>query len=217
MALFVTFEGPEGSGKTTQMRLLAEWLAGQGYDVLSTREPGGTRIGDQIRRVLLDPSHTEMDARAEILLFSAARAQLVHQLILPHLEHDGIVLCDRYADSTLAYQGYGLGLDLDMLRAITRFATSALKPDLTFYLDLPVEDGLRRKAAGSQVEWNRMERKTLEYHRRVQQGFLEMARAEPARWVIVDAAQEVESIQEVIRAVVGRKLGHAPRSLPAGA
>src|SRR5512138_2963784 len=122
MGLFVTFEGPEGSGKTTQIRLLAHWLMGAGYDVLCTREPGGTRIGDAVRGLLLDPALTEMRSETEILLFSAARSQLVGQVIRPHLANGGIVLCDRFADSTLAYQGYGRRLDLAMLRLITGFA-----------------------------------------------------------------------------------------------
>ena len=120
--MFITFEGPEGSGKTTQVALLAEWLRGQGRDVLTTREPGGTAIGDRVRSILLDPACTEMRAEAEVLLFSAARAQIVGQVIRPHLDRGGVVLCDRYADSTLAYQGYGRGLDLPMLAAITAFA-----------------------------------------------------------------------------------------------
>jgi dTMP kinase len=199
MPLFVTFEGPEGCGKTTQVKLLAEWLSGRGHEVLATREPGGTRIGDQVRSILLDPAHTEMSPPAEILLFSAARAQLVDQVIRPHLESGGIVLCDRFADSTLAYQGYGHQMDLAVLRVITSFATGGLVPNLTFYLDLPVEEGLRRKAGGDQAEWNRMERKQVEYHERVHRGYREMARAEPARWVILDALLNVETIQSVIR------------------
>lgn len=206
MSLFVTFEGPEGSGKTTQMRLLADWLSAQGYDVLATREPGGTRIGDQIRQILLDPAHTEMCLPAEVLLFSAARAQHVAQMIRPHLEKGGIVLCDRFADSTLAYQGYGHRADLDVLRAITHFATGGLVPDVTFYLDISIEEGLRRKAKGHLSEWNRMERKDLDYHDRVHQGYLEMARMEPARWVIIDASRDIETVQRAIREEIARRL-----------
>ena len=208
MSLFVTFEGPEGCGKTTQVRLLRDWLSARGHDVLATREPGGTHIGDQIRQILLDPKHTEMCPATEILLFSAARAQIVGQILRPHLERGGIVLCDRFADSTLAYQGYGLGLDLDVLRAITGFATGGLAPDVTFYLDLPAEEGLRRKAGADRGEWNRMERKRLEYHQRVIRGYRELARQEPARWVVLDATQEVETIQRAIREEVRRRLGH---------
>lgn len=213
MSLFVSFEGAEGCGKSTQVRLLGEWLRDEGYDVLTTREPGGTRIGDQVRRILLEPAHTEMDARAEILLFSAARAQIVNQVIRPHLTAGGVVLCDRFADSTLAYQGYGHRLDLETLRIITRFATGDLWPQVTFYLDLPVEEGLRRKAGGNLAEWNRMERKQLEYHQRVALGYRELAQAEPARWVILDALQDIEVIQSMIRASIRDKLSSNRRQL----
>jgi len=145
MGVFITFEGPEGSGKTTQIRRLAEHLRSADHDVLLIREPGGTPIGDQIRAVLHDIANTAMVSEAEILLFSASRAQLVGQLIRPALAQGTIVLCDRFADSTLAYQGYGRGLDLDALRQITEFATGGLSPDLTLYLDIPVEKGLDRK------------------------------------------------------------------------
>jgi len=178
-SLFVTFEGPEGGGKSTQIRLLADWLRAAGRMVMTTREPGGTRIGDAIRGVLLDPGHVEMRPEAEILLFSAARAQLVGEVIRPHLARGGVVLCDRFADSTLAYQGYGRELDLDALRQITGFATGWLTPDLTFCLDLPVVDGLRRKQGGDLAEWNRMEREELAFHERVRAGYLALAAAEP--------------------------------------
>ncbi|MGQ9516213.1 MAG: dTMP kinase [Anaerolineae bacterium] len=205
-ALFVTFEGPEGCGKTTQVRLLAERLRARGYDVLTTREPGGTRIGDQIRAILLDPAHTEMVPAAEILLFSAARAQIVHEVILPHLQRGGIVLCDRFADSTLAYQGYGHGLDLDVLRVITAFATAGLTPDVTFYLDIPVEEGLRRKARAGRAEWNRMEQRELAYHQRVQDGYRRLIAAEPARWVVIDASKSIEEIHLQVVQEVERRL-----------
>jgi dTMP kinase len=207
MKLFVTFEGSEGSGKTTQVRLLAAWLAAHGHDVLTTREPGGTRIGDGIRALLLDPAHTEMRPEAEILLFSAARAQIVGQIIRPHLAGGGIVLCDRFADSTLAYQGYGRQLDLVTLRQITAFATGGLRPDLTVCLDLPVSEGLRRKAGGDQIEWNRMEREQLAFHERVREGFLSLAAAEPARWLVVNALQPADAIQAAIRGRVAAMLG----------
>jgi dTMP kinase len=208
MGLFVTFEGPEGSGKTTQIRPLADWLRAQGRDVVTTREPGGTRIGDAIREVLLDPAHHEMSPAAEILLFSAARAQHVAQVIAPQLGRGGIVLSDRYADSTLAYQGYGRGLDLPQLRMITAFATSGLTPDLTFCLDLSVIEGLRRKRGDAPAEWNRMERQELEFHERVRQGYLELAGEEPKRWVVLDATRPAAEIQAQIRAWVESRLQH---------
>ena len=150
--MFITFEGPEGSGKTTQIQPLFADLQSRGYDVVLTREPGGTAIGDQIRRVLLDPANQEMLLEAEILLFSASRAQLVGQVVRPALERGAIVICDRFADSTMAYQGYGRGLDLESLHRITQFATGGLMPDLTVYLDLDVEEGLRRKRVAGQQD-----------------------------------------------------------------
>ncbi len=205
MGLFITFEGPEGSGKTTQIRLLAEWLRHSGCDVLTTREPGGTRIGDAIRALLLDPDHDEMSPAAEILLFSASRAQLVSEVIRPQLERDGVVVCDRFADSTLAYQGHGRGLDLDALREITLFATGGLTPDLTVCLDLPAAEGLARKRGADAAEWNRMEREQLAFHERVRAGYHALAAEAPARWVIIDAMQPVAAIQEQIRAEVTAK------------
>ena len=199
MGLFITFEGPEGSGKTTQIRRLADWLGDQGREVLTTREPGGTRIGEAIREVLLSPAHTEMCAEAEILLFSAARAQIVRETLQPHLARGGVVLCDRFADSTLAYQGYGRLLDLDTLRQITLFATGGLVPALTICLDLPVVEGLRRKQGGDQAEWNRMERERLDFQERVRRGYLALAAAEPQRWFVLDALREIEVSQAEIR------------------
>ena len=201
MSLFITFEGPDGSGKSTQINLIANYLENLGYRVFCTREPGGTAIGDQIRQVLHDVNNTEMTSRAEILLYSASRAQHVEQVILPHLAQGEMVLCDRYADSTYAYQGYGRQLDFDTLRLITRFATQDLKPDLTVYLDLPVQEGLRRKEKANtagQGEWNRMDRLELEFHLRARQGYLETARSEPERWLVVDARGSVETTNRLI-------------------
>lgn len=200
--MLITFEGPEGSGKTTQIQALHRYLKDRGYDVLVTREPGGTRIGDQIRRILLDPRNQELLPEAEILLFSASRAQLVGQVIRPALARGTIVLCDRFADSTLAYQGYGRGLDLEHLRRITAFATGGLMPDLTIYLDLEVEEGLRRKrldGGKDQEAWNRLDQQALEFHHRVRQGYLALAAAEPERWFVLDASQPAEVIQRAIR------------------
>ena len=199
MGLFVTFEGPEGSGKTTQIKLLSNWLAEMGRDVLTTREPGGTRIGDAVRRLLLNPEHIEMRSETEILLFSSARAQIVGEVIRPHLARGGVVLCDRFSDSTLAYQGYGRGLDLDTLRMITAFATGSLKPNLTICLDLSVIEGLRRKQCGAAAEWNRMEREQLAFHERVRAGFISLAAVEPDRWLLLDATQPISQIQSEIR------------------
>lgn len=206
MSLFVTFEGPEGGGKTSQMHLLADHLREQGLDVLTTREPGSTPIGERVRSILLDPVHTEMQPSTEFLLFSAARAQHVAEVIHPHLARGGVVLCDRFADSSLAYQGYGHEQDLNVLRAISHFATGGLVPDLTLCFDVPVELGLRRKAQGDGDGWNRMEQKEIAYHRRVRTGFLDMASAEPERWVVVDATRAFDVVQVAIRELVMRRL-----------
>ena len=199
LRLFVTFEGPEGCGKTTQMHLLAGHLQTLGFDVLTTREPGSTPIGERVRGIVLDGAHTEMAPTAEFLLFSAARAQHVTEVIRPHLERGGVVLCDRYADSSLAYQGYGHRLDLQALWTITRFATGGLLPDLTFYLDVPVRVGLRRKVEGEGDAWNRMEQMDIAYHHRVRDGYLAMAAEEPDRWVLIDATGSVDVVQATIR------------------
>jgi dTMP kinase len=195
--MFVTFEGADGAGKTTQIALAAEHLRRQGRRVTTTREPGGTSIGDRIRQILHDVAHREMTARAEILLYAASRAQLVEEVIVPRLAQGEIVLCDRYVDSTYAYQGYGRGLDFDVLRRITHFATGGLEPDLTIYLDLPAEVGLRRKATGTE-ELNRMDQQQLDFYERVQAGYRELARSEPARWWVIDASPPVEVVSQQI-------------------
>lgn len=199
--MFITFEGSDGCGKSTQIARLAEFLRQEGYPVLLTREPGGTPIGEQIRTILSDLKNTEMEKRTEILLFQAARAQHVEQLINPYLQQGGLVLCDRYADSTLAYQGYGYQLfDLEHLRALINFATGGLWPDLTLFLDVSVEEGLRRRANGG--EWNRLDAYQLDFYQRVRAGYHTMAEAEPQRWVIIDAARSPADVQDEIRRVV---------------
>jgi dTMP kinase len=203
---FITLEGPEGSGKTTQIPMLVDWLREQGYEVELTREPGGTDIGVKIRDVLHDPANTEMNATAEILLYSADRAQHVAQRVGPALAAGKVVVSDRYYDSTLAYQGYGRGLDLEMLRTITAFATGGLRPDLTLYLDIAPEEGLQRRQMGGE-EWNRLDAETLEFHQRVRAGYLELITQEPERWVVIDAARSVEEVQGEIREQVQARLG----------
>ena len=205
--MFITFEGPDGSGKSTQIGLLTTYLQAQGRRVYRTREPGGTSIGDQIRDVLHSVNNTEMRPVTEILLYSASRAQLVAQVIKPMLAEGYTVLCDRYADSTYAYQGYGRQLDMAMLQRITQFATQNLKPDLTIYLDLPVEDGLMRKRKANDAgegELNRMDRQAAAFYERVRQGYLQMAQAEADRWRVIDARQSVEQIHRQICAAVER-------------
>lgn len=212
--MFITFEGPEGSGKTTQIQPLCSYLQDQGLDVVLTREPGGTAIGDQIRRVLLDPANREMLPEAEILLFSASRAQLVGQVVRPALARGAIVICDRFADSTMAYQGHGRGLDLESLRRITHFATGGLTPDLTVYLDVDVEEGLRRKRMAGQQnheDWNRLDQQAIDFYDRVRRGYLALASAEPDRWLMIDASRPAVVVQDEIRRRVGALLRNRTR------
>jgi dTMP kinase len=201
MSGFITFEGPDGSGKTTQIQTLHERLVREGFEVLCLREPGGTAIGDQIRLILHDTRNVEMRPNTELLLYSASRAQLVGQVIRPALESGRLVLCDRFAESTLAYQGYGRGLDLQALKAITEFATGGLRPDLIVYLDIATEDGLlrrQRSARAGQGEWNRMDQQDLEFYGRVRAGYLEMAAQDPQRWFVLDATLPIASIRASI-------------------
>ncbi len=202
--MFITLEGPEGSGKTAQVPPLAEFLRQQGYPVLTTREPGGTDIGNQVRAVLMSMENKAMHPRTETLLFSAARAQLVEQVIRPHLAAGGIVLSDRYADFTLAYQGYGHGFDRDMLRGLLNFATGGLWPSLTLLLDIPVEDGLRRKRKAH--EWNRMDDYDLAFHQRVRAGYLELAAAAPRSWLVIDATKPLEVVQSALREAILQRI-----------
>lgn len=198
--MFITLEGPEGSGKTSHLQPLAEFLRAQGLKVFTTREPGGTPIGEQVRAVLHNLENTAMHPRTEILLYQASRAQIVEQVIRPRLAAGEIVLCDRYADSTIAYQGYGHQTDLDELRRLVRFATGGLVPDLTVLLDLDVESGLKRKTKTG--EWNRLDAYALEFHQRVRAGYLELAAREPERWVVVDAEKDWDEVQEELRKVI---------------
>jgi dTMP kinase len=202
--MFITLEGPEGSGKTTQLPKLADYLRKSGYDVLTTREPGGTSISEQIRTVLHNLENKEMNPHTEILLFQASRAQLVEQVIRPHLAKGGVVVSDRYADSTLAYQGYGHQVDIEPLRVLVTFATGGLKPDLTILLDVDVEIGLRRKELKG--EWNRLDAYNVEFHQRVRQGYLQLVSLEPQRWEVIDASQPPIQVQNEIRRVVTERL-----------
>ena len=214
MSLFISLEGPDGGGKSTQALRLVEHLRAQGLEVLMTREPGGTAIGDQIRRVLTDLGNTPMHPRTELLLFSSSRAQLCHEVIRPHLQAGGMVVSDRFYDSTFAYQGYGHRLDLEALRHITTFATGGLVPDLTLLLDLPAQDGLlRRKKHG---EWNRLDAYDLPFHERVRQGFLALGAADVQRWVTVDATRPAEEVQADIRRIVETRLGTLRRESSEG-
>ncbi len=199
--MFITLEGPEGSGKTSQIPALREFICARGYDVLVTREPGGTDVGDQIRDVLMNLKNISIVPRTEILLFQAARAQHVEEVIRPALDAGKVVICDRFGDSTLAYQGYGHETNLEELGYLVNYATGGLKPDLTLLLDIPVKDGLQRKV-DNDSEWNRLDAYAEAFHCRVRQGYLSLAAVEPDRWVIIDAAQSKELVQESIQQAV---------------
>ena len=209
MNAFITLEGPEGGGKSSQATHLADHLRSQGFDVLLTREPGGTAIGEQVRAILTRLDNTEMNPRAEFLLFSAARAQIVHETIKPHLDGGGVVICDRFFDASLAYQGYGHQLDLNTLRAITEFATVGLVPDLTLLLDLSVEEGLSRREQGG--NWNRLDAYDLDFHHRVREGYLALAALDPNRWVVIDASRSFEQVQGKILHEVDQRLSSLDR------
>ena len=200
--MFITLEGPEGSGKTSHIPYLVEYLREQGHTVFPTREPGGTSIGEQIRDVLHSMENTEMHPRTETLLYQAARAQFVEQVIKPRLDDGEIVISDRYADSTLAYQGYGHRQDLGQIRALIAYATGGLEPDLTIYLDVDIETGLKRKKNSD--EWNRMDAYTVEFHERVRAGYLALAKNE--RWVTVDATPSWDDVHQNLKRVLLERL-----------
>ena len=203
--MFITLEGPEGSGKTSQLPALADHLRQAGYELVVTREPGGTAVGDQIRDVLMNLENVSILPRTEILLFLAARAQHVEGLIRPALQTGKLVLCDRFGDSTLAYQGYGHQTDLDTLRFLLDYSTGGLNPDLTLLLDVPVKAGLSRKLDNTQ-EWNRLDAYAEAFHERVRQGYLSLAEQEPDRWVVIDATQSKGQVQEAMREAILSRL-----------
>lgn len=198
---FITLEGPDGCGKTCQIQPLAAYLRTCGFDVVTTREPGGTDISEQIRHVIMNMSNKGMHPRTEILLFQASRAQHVEQLIRPALAAGKVVICDRFTDSTMAYQGYGHQTDLVFLKQLLDFTTGHQIPDLTLLLDLNVEEGLRRRMS-SGGEWNRLDDYDLEFHKRVREGYHCLVEQEPERWVTIDAQASIESIQDQIRSII---------------
>jgi dTMP kinase len=201
--VFITFEGLDGAGKSTQIDRLAGRLRAQGLQVVCTREPGGTPLGDRLRNILLDPQETDLDARTEALLYAASRAQLVAQVIRPALAAGAIVLCDRYVDASLAYQGAGLGLGVDAVAGVNRFATAGLMPDVTFLFDVPVAVSRARVAedrAGSGPD--RIERRSDAYFQRVRDAFLRMAEQEPHRVVRLDATRPADELEQEIWARV---------------
>lgn len=197
---FITLEGPDGSGKSSQVPDLVKAIEAAGYQVVSTREPGGTEIGDQVRQVLMDLQNKSMHPRSEILLFQASRAQIVEEVIQPALAAGKVVLSDRYADSTLAYQGYGHQVDLNELSRIVDFATGGLKPDLTVLFDLDAQEGLARRDSGG--DWNRLDDYDLAFHQRVHDGYYELVKQDPARWRIIDATQAVKAVAQDLQQTV---------------
>ena len=194
--LFISFEGTDGSGKTTQYRLFAEYLVSLGYEVVTTREPGGTPISEKIRGIILDPENTEMDDMTEALLFAAGRAQHVAQLIRPSVEAGKIVLCDRFMDSSIAYQGYARGLG-DCVRIINEYAVAGMQPDLTFLLDLPPQAGRARNVKAGKAD--RLEKQAMEFHSKVYEGYKKLAEIYPDRFIVIDAAGSIEEVQARIR------------------
>lgn len=200
--MFITFEGPEGSGKTTHSKLLCEFLRKKGFKVLHTREPGGTLISEKIRKILLDPKNKGMDIGCEMLLYMAARAQIVEEKILPALREGKIVVCDRFTDATLAYQGYAGGVGLKVINNIAGIVTKGLKPDITFLLDIDAKIGLLRTGRSK----DRMERKSILYHNKVRNGYLAIARKEPERVKVISATGGIKETQEIIRKILNTKL-----------
>jgi len=198
--VFITLEGVEGCGKTTQIEQLREHLVSRGHDVVVTREPGGTSVADAIRELLLDPANGAMSPSTELLLYAAARAQHVDERIRPALEADKVVLCDRFADSTTAYQGAGRGLPTDLIGQLHQFATRGVWPALTIVIDLPVDEGLKR--AGLNGTHDRIEKETLAFHERVRAAFLRLAEEQPDRVRVVDGARSVEAVAAEVRALV---------------
>lgn len=204
MSFFITFEGIEGSGKSTQVKLLKEYLIQKGSDVLLVREPGGTPIGEQVRSILLNKEKGDgMDPVTELLLYEACRVEIVKNVIKPALENKQVVICDRFTDSTLSYQGYARGLDIDLIESLNEKATGGIKPDLTILIDLPVEDGLKRAGKRSESldsgnKEDRFEQEGVEFHEKVRAGFLEIAQKDPKRVKIVDGGRDISAIHSGI-------------------
>ena len=197
---FITFEGSEGSGKSTQAKLLLKYLRSHGKSAILIREPGSTKISEKIRKILLDPKNKEMCDEAEMLLYMASRAQLVRELIIPQLKNGKFVICDRFLDATICYQGYGGGLNIGLIKLVGKFATKGLKPDLTFLMDIDVREGLRR--AGRYKD--RIEQKTLAYHKRVRKGYLHLSKLEPKRIKIITVEKNRMKTQRAIRNFVDK-------------
>lgn len=194
--IFITMEGPDGSGKTTQIDLLKKYLESRGYDIVLAREPGGTVIGEGIRKIILNPEYQEMSHMTELLLYASARAQLVNQVIKPALLEGKAVICDRFVESSAVYQGIGRGLGVDTVYEVNNYALGDVKPKLTIYMDLDAADGIRRKQ--NQTELDRMELEDLSFHKRVVEGYRQLAELYPERIFPVDATLSIEEIHSVI-------------------
>ena len=203
----VSLEGPEGAGKTSVLEALIPILEDRGVEVLTTREPGGVLIGEKIREVILDPSHTEMDPKTELLLYIASRRQHLVEKVLPALEAGKMVIMDRFIDSSVAYQGFGRGLDIDAIDWLNQFATDGLKPDLTLYFDIEVEEGLARIAANSDREVNRLDMEGLDLHRKVRQGYLSLLEKEADRIVKIDASLPLDQVIENAQQLLFDRMG----------
>ena len=210
MSLFITFEGIEGSGKTTQIQRLKKYLTQKGIPCKVTREPGGTPIGEKIRKILLNPDHREMVPATELLLYEAARTQHVKEVIKPLLEKGRVVLCDRFSDATLAYQGYGRKMDLKWIQRLNHLSSQGVRPDVTFLLDCPSDVGLKRAIQRNrtlkQEKEERFEREEIEFHRRVRKGYLAIARKEPRRVKVIGTRQGEEKVFEKIRKIIDNLL-----------
>ena len=201
--MFISLEGVEGCGKSTQAELLVEHVAGLGYSVIATHEPGGTPIAEQVREILLEPRNSDMTDITELLLYLASRAQHVTQLIRPALAEGKVVICQRFSDATFAYQGYARGLDLNLLKQMNEIATGGLKPHLTLLLDIEAERGLSRK---QQEGWDRLESENVSFHNKVREAYLTIARQSPERVQVIDADRSVQSVHISIRECVDRRL-----------
>lgn len=194
--MFITFEGGEGAGKSTAIKKIVEKLQKEGREIVLTREPGGTPIGEEIRSIILDKKNTDMDVRTEALLYVASRRQHIVQKIIPSLKEGKMVLCDRFLDSSLAYQGYARGIGIDKVYEMNQFATEGVEPDLTLFFDLDPEEGLRRIAANNNREVNRLDVEKLSFHQKVREGFLLLAKKFPHRFVVIDASQNAQKVFE---------------------
>ena len=203
----VTLEGPEGAGKTSVLEALIPILEDRGVEVLTTREPGGVLIGEKIREVILDPSHTQMDPKTELLLYIASRRQHLVEKVFPALAAGKLVIMDRFIDSSVAYQGFGRGLDKEAIDWLNEFATDGLKPDLTLYFDIEVEEGLARIAANSDREINRLDMEGLDLHRKVRQGYLSLLEKEANRIVKIDASLPLDQVIENTQQLLFDRMG----------